>query len=125
MFDGLLRGQRQAGENAQRMAQRNAVGEKRLEHAGHGCQRQRLRSDRFDQLAMASAQVVDQVADLVGAEQVVRPGRQQLVDVGGDDAFGIDREIAFGNREVARAGIDPQRRAAEAGIDRRFAGDRL
>ena len=41
--------------------------------------------------------------------------------MGGDHAFRIDHQIAFGHRQIAVLAQDPQGRAAEAGIARRLA----
>ncbi len=41
--------------------------------------------------------------------------------MGGDHAHDVNHEVAFGHREVALGGLDPQRRAAEARVEGRLA----
>ncbi len=120
MIGCLLGGERDAGENTQAVSQRDAVCQQRFQQARHGGERQWLRRDGLDQLSMPRAQMIDKVAYLVRPEKILRACGKQLVDLRGDHAFRIDREVSFGNSQVPRTRVDPQGRATEARIDCRF-----
>jgi hypothetical protein len=73
----------------------------------------------------AFAHRVEDRAHFVGAKQKLGPLAQKLVEVGGDDRAGVDGQEALGNRLVAQGGLDPQRRAAEAGVAGLLANQRM
>src|SRR5690606_41193565 len=78
----------------------------------------RRRHTRFSRDWSSDVCSSDLLAHLVRAEQILCTGGEQLVDVRGDDAFRVDYEVALGDGKIARAGFDPDGRAAETGIAR-------
>ena len=80
-----------------------------------------MRRDRLDEPRVTLAHRIEQVADLIGAEQLLRTNGKELVDVCRDDAFRVNHQVSFGDGQIAHPGIDPQRRTAEARIACLFA----
>jgi hypothetical protein len=83
-----------------------------LDQLGHGL---------FDELGGLCAECLDEVVDLLAGEQLVGVLLDDLGDVCGQHAGGIDDGVVHGFGALALAGIDPPRVEAEGGLAGRLA----
>jgi hypothetical protein len=100
----------EAGEDRQRVADRNAVIQQGAQHAGQGGKAERLRVDRFNQAGIVLFDRIQDGANLIWPQQFAGTFAEQLVELGGDYGRGVDCQETLGNGQVALRRIDPARR---------------
>ncbi len=104
------------------VADADALFQQVLQDPLHGGERQRLGHQVFDQLGGILGDVIEQLLGFLPPEQFGGVGKDQVIEVGGDDGAGIDHRIAHDVRLIAQRGVDPDRRQAEGRILGRRAG---
>ncbi len=121
---GILREARAIAErldDRHEVADRDALGEQRAQHAMHLADREQVGHELLDRHGVALLEPVEQQLGVLAREQLVGVLPDGLGQVRDDHRGGVDDRVARGLGSLARGGGDPEGGQAEGRLDRRDA----